>query len=61
MITIAHQFNTQVVILNAQTESFESQLAQDVLEIMTVFSARLYGSRSHKIKKIKNTLTVFNS
>ena len=51
MITIAHQFNTQVVILNAQTESFESQLAQDVLEIMTVFSARLYGSRSHKIKR----------
>ena len=51
MITIAHQFNTQVVILNAQTESFESQLAQDVLEIITVFSARLYGSRSHKNKK----------
>jgi predicted site-specific integrase-resolvase len=26
----------------------EVQLATDVIELMTVFSARLYGSRSHK-------------
>ena len=32
--------------------SFEEELAQDVLEIITVFSARLYGSRSHKNKKL---------
>ena len=32
--------------------SFEEDLAKDVLEIITVFSARLYGSRSHKNKKL---------
>jgi predicted site-specific integrase-resolvase len=31
-------------------------LTQDVLEIITVFSARLYGSRSHKNKQIVNEL-----
>ena len=32
--------------------SFEEELAQDVLEIITVFSARLYGSRSQKNQKL---------
>jgi predicted site-specific integrase-resolvase len=32
--------------------TFEEDLAKDVLEIITVFSARLYGSRSHKNKKM---------
>ena len=31
---------------------FEEELAKDVLEIITVFSARLYGARSHKNKKL---------
>ena len=30
--------------------SFEDELAQDVIEIITVFSARLYGSRGHETK-----------
>lgn len=43
----------EVVIINQGEEiSFEEELAQDVLEIITVFSARLYGSRSHKNKKL---------
>lgn len=34
-------------IVNASEDaSFEEELVQDVLEIITVFSARLYGSRS---------------
>jgi putative resolvase len=42
----------EVVIVNKGEEaSFEEELAQDVLEIITVFSARLYGSRSRKNKK----------
>ena len=36
--------------------TFEEDLAADVLEIITVFSARLYGSRSHKNKKIVDEL-----
>lgn len=43
----------EVVIINQGEElSFEEELAQDVLEIITVFSARLYGSRSRKNKKL---------
>ena len=43
----------EVVIINqGEDVSFEEELAQDVLEIITVFSARLYGSRSHKNKKL---------
>ena len=43
----------EVVIINASEESsFEDDLTCDVLEIITVFSARLYGARSHKNKKI---------
>ena len=52
IIMIAKQFNTKVVIINHEEDHFESKLAKDVLEIITVFSARLYGSRSHKNKKI---------
>jgi putative resolvase len=49
--------NVEVVIVNQGSEpSFEEELAHDVLEIITVFSARLYGSRSHKNKKLINDL-----
>ena len=43
----------EVVILNqGEDTSFEEELVQDVLEIITVFSARMYGSRSHKNRKL---------
>lgn len=43
----------EVVIINQGDEStFEEELAKDVLEIITVFSARLYGSRSRKNQKL---------
>jgi predicted site-specific integrase-resolvase len=43
----------EVVIINKGDEaSFEEELAQDVLEIITVFSERLYGSLSRKNKKL---------
>ena len=41
-------YGTEVVILEEVEENFEQQLCHDVLELMTVFSARLYGSRSRK-------------
>jgi putative resolvase len=47
----------EVVIINqGGCSSFEEELAQDVLEIITVFSARLYGARSQKNKKLVNDL-----
>ena len=43
----------EVVIINqGENLSFEEELAQDVLEIITMFSARLYGSPSKKNKKL---------
>jgi len=46
-------FAVEVNIINRSEDStFEEDLANDVLEIITVFSARLYGSRSHKNKQI---------
>ena len=44
----------EVIIINKGDENikFEEELAKDVLEIITIFSARLYGSRSKKNKKL---------
>jgi putative resolvase len=58
VFALCEAYHTEVVILNQgeQPLSFEEELAQDVLEIITVFSARLYGSRSHKNRKLVETL-----
>ena len=53
--------DVEVVIINQGEElNFEQELAQDVLEMITVFSARLYGSRSKKnqqfIEEVKQAL-----
>ena len=43
----------EVVIINkGEQPSFEEELTRDVIEIMTVFCAKLYGQRSHKSKKM---------
>ena len=44
----------EVVIINKgeAVPSFEEELTQDVMEIMTVFCAKLYGRRSHKSRKM---------
>jgi len=47
----------EIVILNqGEDTTFEEDLAEDVLEIITVFSARLYGSRSRKNQKILDSV-----
>jgi predicted site-specific integrase-resolvase len=44
---------TRVVILEEPTApDLETRLVTDVIELMTVFSARLYGARSHKNRKL---------
>ena len=45
---------TQAIDLAPRGEdiTFDEELAQDVREIITVFSARLYGSRSQKNQKL---------
>lgn len=58
VFTLCEIYGTEVVIINrSEDSSFEEDLAKDVLEIITVFSARLYGSRSRKnlslVKQLK--------
>ena len=53
IFSICEAKNVEVTLIHqGESLSFEEDLAKDVLEIITVFSARLYGSRSRKNKKI---------
>jgi predicted site-specific integrase-resolvase len=57
VFSICEQFGVEIVIINrTEYASFEEDLANDVLEIITVFSPRLYGSRSGQNKKIVEEL-----
>ena len=45
-------FNTEVEIIEEEKNLTDNErLAHDVVEIITVFSARIYGKRAHKNKK----------
>jgi putative resolvase len=51
IFSLCEHFGVEVIIINrTEDSSFEEDLAKDVLEIITVFSARLYGSRNPKNK-----------
>mgnify|MGYP003589483066 CR=1 FL=1 len=54
VFAICEAKEVEVIIINKGEENvrFEEALAKDVLEIITVFSACLYGSRSNKNKKL---------
>ncbi len=55
VFAICEAKKVEVVIINkGEDPTFEEDLAKDVLEIITVFSARLYRSRSHKNQKLIN-------
>ena len=53
VFSICEAKDVEVIMINkGEDTTFEEDLATDVLEIITVFSARLYGSRSKKNKKL---------
>jgi hypothetical protein len=54
VFTMCEEFETQVVIINKSIEetTCEQELVTDMIELITVFSARLYGSQSDKNKKL---------
>src|SRR5271154_4248251 len=57
IFSLCEQFGIEVVIINkTEASTFEDDLVQDVLEIITVFSARLYGARSRKNKELLSRL-----
>jgi predicted site-specific integrase-resolvase len=47
-----------VIIHKGERPSFEIELAEDIVEIITVLSARLYGSRSKKNRHLLQSLQV---
>ncbi len=55
---LCEQSGTEVVIINATDEpcTFEEELVADVLELITVFYARLYGRRSRKNRLLLDRL-----
>lgn len=58
VFSICEAKDVEVIIINkGEDTSFEEDLATDMLEIITVFSARLYGSRSKKNKKLLDGVT----
>lgn len=59
VFAMCEEFETKVVIINKTNEevTFEQELAQDMIELITVFSARLYGFRSKKNKKLIDGMT----
>ncbi len=57
VFSLCEHFGVEDIIINASEDStFEEDLVNDVIEIVTVFSARLYGSRSHKNKQVMERL-----
>ncbi|MCY0897485.1 MAG: IS607 family transposase [Firmicutes bacterium] len=57
VFSLCEHFGVEVVIINTSEEAtFEEELVSDVLEMITVFSARLYGSLSHKNKQVLDAL-----
>ena len=54
MFAICEEFETEVVIVNkSEVElTFDRELVTDMIELITVFSVRLYGARSRKNKKL---------
>lgn len=52
VFNLCQWFGVDVEIIHAkEEESFELELTKDVITLMTVFSARLYGKRGHKNRK----------
>lgn len=48
---LCEHFHVKVIVLEEKDKpSFEEELARDVIELMTVFSAHLYGRISHQIR-----------
>lgn len=54
VFAMCEEFDTEVVIVNKSSEelTFEQELVTDMIELVTVMSARMYGARSHKNKKL---------
>ena len=54
LFRLCEHFGCEVIILESTVDqSFEQVLTADVIEIMTVFTARVHGRRSHETRRLK--------
>lgn len=51
ILELCRTFGIRVEMIDPPEEDFEGRLAADVIELMTVFSARLHGSRAHRNRR----------
>lgn len=51
--TICNHHNVEIVIMQSEQDnkSVEQELAEDIMSLLASFSGKLYGLRSHKIRK----------
>ena len=49
---LCNKYETQIEIIDNTEKNEEQELVEDMIQIVTVFSARLQGKRAHKAKKI---------
>ena len=49
---LCDKYGTTIEIIDNTERSSEQELVEDMIQIVTVFSARLQGKRSHKAKKM---------
>ncbi len=53
LANLCQMHGTEIVVLNKEKErSFEEELASDIIDILTVFTSKLYGRRSHLARKV---------
>ena len=54
---ICKKYNTKIEIIDQTEKTEDQELVEDLIQIVTVFSARLQGKRAHKAKKMIEELT----
>jgi len=53
---IARFHNTEIQIINSSDKTDQEELTEDVIQILTVYSCRINGKRSHMSKKLAKEL-----
>ena len=53
---ICNNFNTRIEIIDNTDKSEQEELVEDLVQIITVFGARISGKRAHKAKQLIEAL-----
>lgn len=51
-----HEFGVSIEVVNQQIETAQEELVTDLIQIVTVFSAKLNGKRKNKVQSFKKDL-----